>query len=972
MDKTIRRYTLLLFTILGALALFAALLQTTGASSAPFAPPPPRADALPDTLASTPLRPYTPAPQLPAPAAPIPLPDPVWRIDIDTDGLYTLDYATLAAAGVPVDNTDPADFHLLWRGQPVALDELGTGDGTFGPGDALIFYGEKYHATPHDEDYTDVNVYWLTVDDAAPGLRMTARDVTPGGATPGICEQTVVSERNLVYWARHSDTPGTTTTWFWDEVNSPTPVTRTYPMTLAEPLVTGADATLVVEVAAFNYDDAVNPDHHVALTFNGTLLGDFTWDGKVGYVITTTVPSAALQDGANALDVAFLTDVGHQRVFFDRAELTYRQSPLVNDGTFACTVMMSNAARYNIEGLSATVPLYDVSDPLHPVELTGVAAISGGAAFQDTVAAGSRYLAQVPRPATLEPYAPDADLITPATGADEIIVAPRHFLDALQPLVDHRRSQGVRVRAVAVEDIYPLFSGGVFHPEAIRAFVAQAYANWPGTPPRYLFLVGDGNFNFKGYNPATYGDFTPTLIPPYREFADPIQGDVPVDTRFGDVDGDGLPEIAVGRIPAQTVTEVSAYVAKVLAYESQPAAAWQLHALFAADNGHTSDEGFDTLLNGLSNDFVPGAMTTETIYMEDLCSSYTAPCPAATNAVTEAWNAGAGLLTYAGHGSIHRWAHEPLIFNTDLAALDETVELPFLLSLDCWDGYWMFPPKYPGVLGRDVRSIGEWATTVLTETGAIAAYGPAGLAFAYEERLLARAMYAAAFEQGILDLGALTQVGREAIATSYQARTYTLLGDPALHLPWAADLRISPAEITVPVGSLVNLQATVDAELDTRFGQTFAITPAWTVDVGDIDGFGRYVAPTKAGVAQLVGHHGPVSASVMINVVPGAPVAVTVAPDPLLIAVGKTRQMVATPRDTFGNPLPLTTTVTWASDLGTIDATGLFTAPTAPSTGHITATVPVSQGTNTIFLTGVADVDVRESFDVYLPLIIRN
>ena len=82
--------------------------------------------------------------------------------------------------------------------------------------------------------------------------------------------------------------------------------------------------------------------------------------------------------------------------------------------------------------------------------------------------------------------------------------------------------------------------------------------------------------------------------------------------------------------------------------------------------------------------------------------------------------------------------------------------------------------------------------------------------------------------------------------------------------------------------------------------------------------------------------------------------------------------MTVTPRDEFSNPLPLTTTVTWESDLGTIDASGLFTAPSAPATGHITATVPVSQGTSTVWLTGLADVVVLEAFDVYLPLIIRD
>lgn len=966
-EKITRRYSLLLIAVLGALALVVPVIRTTAA------PPLPRVDALADTVqhSPTPPHPHAPTPLLPNPAAPIPLPDPVWRIGVLADGLYTLNYATLAAAGVPVTGADPADFHLLWRGNPVALDEVGTGDGTFDPGDALVFYGAKFHGTPHDEDYTDENVYWLTVDDATPGLRMTSRSVTPGGsATPGVCQATVTSERNLVYWTRHSDNPGTTTTWFWDEANSPTTVTRTYPITLSAPLMTGDPARLVVEVASVNYSNTINPDHHLGLILNGTALGDFFWDGKIGHVITTTALANTLLDGANVLQVVYLTDVGHQDVFFDRAVLTYRQSPLSDADTFACTVLTDTAAIYTVNSLSAAVPLYDVSTPLQPVALNDGVVVPGGVIFQDTAPAGTRYLAETPRTATPVRYTPDSSLLAPATGADEIIIAPRHFLAALQPLVEHRQSQGLRVRAVAVEDIYPLFNGGVFHPEAIRAFVTHAYANWPGAPVRYLFLVGDGNFNFKGYNPANYGDFTPTLIPPYREFADPIQGDVPVDARFGDVDGSGLPEVAVGRIPAQTVDEVAGYVAKVLAYESQPPSAWQLRALMVADNGESYDEGFDSLLDRLMP-LLPGAMVTQTVYMEDLCPDYTF-CPTATNALLEVWNAGQGLVTYSGHGSIHRWAHEPLIYNTHLAALTETTALPFLLALDCWDGYWMFPPKYPALTGLDVRSVGEWATTVLTETGAIAAYGPAGLAYKYEEELLARAMYTAAFQQGIFDLGTLSQIGREAIASNYQARTYTLLGDPAVHLPWSSGLRITPTVVTVTVGSLVDLHAHFDSVLDTRFGQTFPVTPSWTVDVGTIDDFGRYVAPTTPAVAQLTGHVGPTSATVILNVVAGDPVSVTVSPDPLRIAVGKRAQMTATPRDAWGNPLVLATTVLWDSTLGFIDATGLFTAPLAPAAGTITATLPVSQGTNTIWLSGTAVVDVVASFDVYLPLVLRQ
>ncbi len=920
MKTLIKRYALLGLAVLGALLLF---IPTFVVGATP-----------------SPSRPF----------ASSPLPDPVWRIGIITDGVYTLDYATLAAAGVPITGAALTDFHLFWRGQEVALEEVGSG--AFNPGDALIFYGEKFHGNRQDEEYTDENVYWLTVDASTPGLRMATRDVTPAGASAGVCRVTAVAERNLRYWARASTNPGTLTTWFWEDVNVVNTITRTYPIVLPAPLTTGDAAMLVVEMASFNYSDTLDLDHHVRLTFNGTALGDFYWDGKIGHIITTSVPAAALLAGNNNLRVAYVTDVGPQRIFFDRAELTYRRSPVGVGGTFVCAALSGAATTYSVADWPTGARLYDVSDPLQPVAL-----VNGGATFQDTAPVGTRYLAEVPRPITPTRYSPALDLLAPPTGADEIIIAPRHFLDALQPLVAQREAQGLRVRRVAVEDIYPLFNGGVFHPEAIRAFVAYAHAHWPGPAVKYLFLVGDGNFNFKGYNPTTYGAFVPTWIPPYREFADPSQGDVPVDSRFGDVNNDGFPEVYVGRIPAQTVAEVAAYVTKVLNYEAQSSAPWQLHALLVADNGETTDEGFDSLLERLRTLF-PTAMTTQTVYMEAYCSPSLTPCPTATNALTRAWNAGAGLLTYAGHGSIHRWAHEPLIFNTDLAALTQTTALPFLLSLDCWDGYWMFPPKYPSVPNRDVRSIGEWATTVLTQTGAIAAYGPAGLAYASSEETSARAMFKAAFQRGIFNLGELTQVGRQAIIYSYEARTYTLLGDPALWLPWWSRLRLTPTTLTLPLGSTVDLRNMLVSEGDTRFGQTFAVTPTWTVDVGTVDAYGVYTAPTALTTARLIGHLGPLSTVVTITITAGPPASLDVVPDPVIALPEQTVQFTATFADAWGNPTAATPILVWESSFGTIDACGLFTAPMTVGDGWVTATAHFTEP-SPLTLTGQARVQVR-------------
>jgi hypothetical protein len=885
MIKQATRFGILVLSVLGAILLLAAFAAGVAASSPPSSPsPPPQAPTLIDA------------------SSPTTLPSPSWRIGITADGLYRLSYETLAAAGVPID-VAPSAYHLLWRGQEVAMQEVSDRDHIFEPGEAFRFYAQAFHGSTQDEKYTDENVYWLYVDEGTRGLRMSVRisatsviylplvlsgsggdsspDASAHAAEAAWYTATAQAEENLVYWARWSTAPGTDTTWFWERIATTTPTTHTYPITLTEPASGSYTATLFLEVAGRTYDDP-DPDHHLRLSINGTLVGEVTWDGIMGATFTVPVPSTALVEGVNQVGVTVLTDVStNQDIYVDRMEITYRRAYVAQDDGLTWTAPASGTQSIEVAGFSTPdVQLYDITHPLTPTRLIDASTSLSGTTYslhkQDTAPAGTSYLAAadvaVMDVSSLSVYYPPSDLINPATGADEIIVAHGDFITALQPLADRRRDQGLRVRVANVADVYALFNGGGVHPEAIRSFVAHAYANWPGRPPSFLLLVGDGNFNLKGYNPTSYGEHVPSLIPPYLEFADPDQGEVPVDSRYGDVDWDNLPEVMIGRIPANTVAEVEGAVDKIIAYESEASATWMNRVLHVADDGQEFNEGYSQELDHLAQDYLPTTVETHTVYLEDYCAnpSYS-PCPSATLALTQTWSAGGALLSYAGHGAVHRWAHEPLLLNTQLESLTGTVGLPFVISLDCWDGYWMFPPKYPGFGNNDINSTGEWATTVLTDRGAIAVFGPAGLGKITEERPLAQRMYYAMFQEGNFQLGPLTQKGREAISWSYRSRTYTLLGDPALYLPWWDHLTASPGVHTMPAGTSIPLSTTFTVTGTTRFGQDFVVTPTWTADAaadaGSIDGWGNYTAPNDATPVQLTAHMGVVSTTVTISVV---------------------------------------------------------------------------------------------------------
>lgn len=130
----------------------------------------------------------------------------------------------------------------------------------------------------------------------------------------------------------------------------------------------------------------------------------------------------------------------------------------------------------------------------------------------------------------------------------------------------------------------------------------------------------------------------------------------------------------------------------------------------------------------------------------------------------------------------------------------------------------------------------------------------------------------------------------------------------------------------------------------TRGVQKFTASPAvpvtWAIPEvggGSIDASGDYTAPTTTGTFHVVATSTidtTVSGQAVVTVVP-PPVAVTIAPPTASISNCTTVQFVATVANAT-NPA-----VRWAvqeTGGGTVDSTGLYTAPATDGTWHVTAT----------------------------------
>ncbi len=634
------------------------------------------------------------------------------RLRTDRRGLYRLTQSDLANAGLDVSQADPDTFLVTYLGQPIRIQVTGAEDGSFDPGDLVIFYAEPYVGR-----WMASNVYRFSFGalPAAPSTRITTRTAQPSGLEPVVTtiSQTLHLEQDRVYYSDYwIDTEAD---HIFDNPLNPSGstkvVTRTYDLPLDDPLSVGQ-----MQVSGLLYggqDQAASPDEWAKMRINGHDLDTYTWDGRRPYTITASLGQMSwLDQPANKLHlVADLNQLPSLTQYWynpDWLDVTY---PAAADAEgdhieIEGIDVADTAVDLRVTGFSSpAVRVFDVRDPRNPVQLltTAAAPVNGGTQieFWDAWTAGD------PPPAYS--LATDAALLVPVVEADQpsqwrspdrvadyIAIVHRSLWNAIDPLLNLRASQGLRVAKVDVQDVYDEFNYGQLHQRAIYDFLAYAYANWNagGPRPKYAVLVGDATFDFKGVFSWTT---MKVLVPTFLGNFDPWMAETASDNRFATLDGpdDRLPEIIVGRIPAQTPEQVTDYVNKVLAYEDQnvtPDGAWQNQVAYVADDDENAAGNFHAMSDDIRVNWLPSYYTNTTVYY----NPNNAPPGGYTSAsgmksgIKQAFDTGQVFMQWFGHASKYRWGSVSGIWNTfDPANLNSNTRLPFVAAFSCLEGYFI-------------------------------------------------------------------------------------------------------------------------------------------------------------------------------------------------------------------------------------------------------------------------------------------
>lgn len=663
-------------------------------------------------------------------------------------GFHRVSYESLRAAGIDWTGVQANDISVTLRG--VAIPIHVDGGPMFGPGSFV-----EFHAEALDTIYTDTNVYRLdTTGPRSPRIRVNAGLPGLGLDAPESYSETVLVDRQKAY-ANYA--PGEDA-WY-DTSMLVFKASKKFKFQFAVNGLADPNASSTMDLVLWGVTAwPQSPDHSVVVFVNGTRVGYKKFDGLVELTLNLEIPRRVLHEGTNTLEVQMPGDtvVDYDLVNLDRFSVTYPRLFNALNGRLSFD---AESKVFRVGNLPTSDVVIYRSEGGEWVRQRAFVERGVGNSFIANFAGSNdpaRYFvssAETMHVPELAPARTSADL---DGDAEYLVIAHPSFIGGLEPLLDARRAQGLTVSVVDVNDLYERYTSGVFDPDAIKQHVAYAVKEL-GT--RFVLLVGGDTYDYRDYLAKESVSFIPSL---YASTSETVKF-VPVDPRYGDVDGDDVPDVAIGRFPVRTAAELELMIRKTLHYESKD---YRRTALFVSDefDGYESFKSISTsLAAGL-----PAGWASENVHLDDTSVA------AAREQLLAGMNRGTSLVTFTGHSGPVEWTFDGL-FNTKHAAALTNEGKPFVVvQWGCWNTYYVEP----------VNNYLVHSFLFSGDRGAAAVLGASTLTDSVSERMLGNLLTPRITTPG-MPIGQALVDAKQELAKQHPEMLdvilgWSLMGDPAL------------------------------------------------------------------------------------------------------------------------------------------------------------------------------------------------
>lgn len=785
-----------------------------------------------------------------------------YRITVPQDGVYELTYQFLQQLGVdlgglssdainvygnhagmlPFTNTPHLPTDLV---QNAILVEDG-GDGSFGPGDRVLFYASGATRWVQNADgkrfnhvkniYSDSASYFIGIG-TDPPKRIAAADLSDLPATDQVTafnDRQVINKDavNLIKSGRIMFAE------VFDQVTS-------YNYSFSLPNQVGGDtAWLQVNALGRSIGGASSFSVQaggVSSTIPVTPVGTHETSPYGLYASTLMgIPGSGSSLGISVTYNKYdpITSLG----YMDYLELNARrQLRMAGDQLHfrdLASVGPGRIGQFTLDLGGAVEHIWEITDP---TDARAVAApLDGGQRSFRAATDSLREFIAFKGTGLLQPVAIGAvaaqDLHATPLGTDLVIVCPPQFLGEAGRLAQRRMEEGLSVVVVTAQQVFNEFSSGARDATAIKRYMKLLYDKAGSDPlllPRYLLLFGDGSYNNLSLSPSNQN-----LLPTYQSYNSwELNRSYTSDDYFvllDDDEGEAQNEhidMGVGRLPVSSLAQARAVVDKLLNYDKHTldmaggttceaggdggAADWRNTVLFCSDD--QSGSGFEGDVHMRNSDDLARRVEAESpclnvgkIYL-DAYVQFSTPggqrYPDAEKELRDRVQKGTLLVNYVGHGGEVGWAHERFLDNGTILGWTNLDRLPLFMTATCEFSRWDDPVR---------TSAGE-NVLLNPNGGGMGLMTTTRLAYSSQNQAISHDFYDVVFlphdeegrDQRLGDIYRRSKVAATPAGNggTPNHRNFSLLGDPSIRLAMARN----EAVITAITDTLGNPLDTIKA-----------------------------------------------------------------------------------------------------------------------------------------------------------------
>ncbi|WP_312764964.1 type IX secretion system sortase PorU [Epilithonimonas sp.] len=712
-----------------------------------------------------------------------------YKIKVDKSGIFKITRQFLQQNGINPSSINPKNFRIYGNGglalpeynkdgrysalQEDAIQVVGEEDGVWNDNDYALFYAQgpngyniyntnngkgfkrkEYRNDPSNNFiniYEDNSYYFINFD-IGPGKRIATIDnALPATLITRYDDYQYINEEkfNLIKLGR---------IWVGDAISGSREVTFTTrsPMKIGDPVLFRAQAVGYTAQKA-----------RIKIDMNGSSAELSVYDNAENNFQALNYSNTLVNQSGNSIKFTFTpnTSANPNAAFhFDYAEVQYKEDLNYNNSQmnfrdFGIVEGNNNLYGFSVTNASEIEQIWDVSDVTNPKKVTnknsqnstfnfGYLANSSNfnnefTAFKNSAAFTPGFVGKI-----------DNQDLSSLTNVDYLIITQPAYISQAQRLANHHQSKSnYNVQVVDVNKIYNEFSSGSKDITAIRDFVTKLRNS--SHPLKYVLLIGDTSYDFKN-RIANNTD----VIPSYQSedssnFVNSfVSDDYFVLTSPQNISSSTspisihqfLPDLPIGRLPADNVQEAKVMIDKTLAYynnlpgQSNPFGEWRMKMDFVADDDYEL-ANYPAGVPGPFPYLIEYSLNQSSMATEkpeyNIKKLYLDAFPAVTSAggqrypqVNQAITNDIGnslFLFYFGHGGINGWAQERVLTSTEVQGFNNFSSVysrfPLVSTITCeftlWDD-----PSTNSVGEQMIKHTTGGAANLITSSRAISvSYG---------------------------------------------------------------------------------------------------------------------------------------------------------------------------------------------------------------------------------------------------------